>query len=269
MTDDLELWDSTREEHVNLLERFRLDGKVAVVTGAGRGIGRGIALGLADAGADVVVTARDQQELETVAGLVRDRGRRAIAVPADITAPDAINLIIETALAELGAIDSWVGNAGGGDHPGTFAFAEFPEWHWDNQIALNLRPHFVAARALVEVMGPGSSIIGIASVGGVRPAPNLAAYGAAKAALIHLTKTLAVELGPMGIRVNAVSPGKVPTGATTLIAGYPVDEIAERAKTVPLRRLGTPQDVAAAVVYLASDAGSWVTGQNLVVSGGE
>lgn len=262
-------WDTTTDERTPLLDRFRLDGKVGVVTGAGRGIGRGIVLGLADAGADVVLTARREHELAEVADLVRERGRRAVVVAGDITHEDTVPRVIEAATSELGGLDLWVSNAGGSDHPGNFAFADFPDWHWDGQIALNLRPHFVAARALADVMAPGGSIIGIASIAGIRPAVNFAGYGAAKAAMIHLTKTLSIELGRKGIRVNAVSPGNVPTEATTTIGGQSVEDIPKRTRDIPLGRLGTPQDIAAAVVYLASDAGSWVTGQNLVVSGGQ
>lgn len=269
MDDQPEFWDTTTQEQTNLLDRFRLDDKVAVVTGAGRGIGRGIALGLADAGADVVLTARREHELETVAQLIRNKGRRAATVVTDITSADAIPQIIDAAVTRLGGIDTWISNAGGSNHPGNFSFTSFPDWHWDDQIALNLRPHFIAARALTEVMQPGSSIIGIASIAGIKPAVNFAGYGAAKAAMIHLTKTLSVELGPIGIRVNAVSPGNVPTEATTTIGHQRVEDIPKGARDIPLGRLGTPQDIAAAVVYLASDAGAWVTGENLVVSGGQ
>lgn len=269
MNDAPEYWNTTTEEGANLLERFRVDDKVAVITGAGRGIGRGIALGLADAGADLVLTARRSHELDEVAELVCKKGRRAVTVVADITADGTVARVIESATTELGGIDVWVSNAGGSEHPGSFAFKDFPEWHWDGQLDLNLRPHFIAARALADVMQPGSSIIGIASIAGIRPAVNFAGYGAAKAAMIHLTKTLSIELGPLGIRANVVSPGNVPTESTTTIGHQSVADIAKRARDIPLQRLGTPQDVAAAVLYLASPAGAWVTGQNLVVSGGQ
>ncbi len=252
----------------NLMDLFRLDGAVAVVTGAGRGIGRGIALGLADAGADVVITARREHELDEVAGLIAARGRRAIKVVADITADDTVPRLVDAALG-LGSLDVWVSNAGTSDHPGNFAFEEFPLWHWDAQIALNLRPHFVAASACATVMKPGSSIIGISSIASLRPAVNFAAYGAAKAGMNHLAVTMATELGPKGIRANVVSPGSVPTESTRTI-GHVTDEMLPAvAQRIPIRRLGTPTDIAAAVVWLASPAGSWVTGQNIVVSGGQ
>ena len=252
----------------DLMALFRLDGGVAVVTGAGRGIGRGIALGLADAGADVVVTARREHELDEVAAQIATRGRRAVKVVADITAADTVPRLVAAAVDELGGLDVWVSNAGTSDHPGNFAFAEFPDWHWDAQLALNLRPHFVAARACADVMGPGSSIIGISSIASLRPAVNFAAYGAAKAGMNHLAVTLATELGPKGIRANVVSPGNVPTESTFTIGGVTEEMLPAIAQRIPIRRLGTPTDIAAAVVWLASPAGSWVTGQNIVVSGG-
>ncbi len=253
----------------DLLSLFRLDGAVAVVTGAGRGIGRGIALGLADAGADVVVTARREHELDEVVARIAERGRRAVKVVADITEADTVPRLLDAAIQQLGGLDIWVSNAGTSDHPGNFAFSEFPDWHWDGQLALNLRPHFVAARACSEVMAPGSSIIGISSIASLRAAVNFAGYGAAKAAMNHLAVTMATELGPKGIRSNVVSPGNVPTESTRVIGGVSDDMLPAIAQRIPLRRLGTPSDIAAAVVWLASPAGSWVTGQNIVVSGGQ
>ena len=253
----------------DLMALFRVDGAVAVVTGAGRGIGRGIAIGLADAGADLVVTARREHELDEVIGQIERRGRRAIKIVADITDADTVPRLVDAALASFGSIDVWVSNAGTSEHQGHFAFADFPEWHWDAQLALNLRPHFVAARACSDAMRPGSSIIGISSIASLRPAINFAAYGAAKAAMNHLAVTMANELGPKGIRANVVSPGNVPTESTRTIGGVTDEMLPAIAQRIPLRRLGTPTDIAAAVVWLASPAGSWVTGQNIIVSGGQ
>jgi NAD(P)-dependent dehydrogenase (short-subunit alcohol dehydrogenase family) len=163
----------------------------------------------------------------------------------------------------------WVSNAGGSEHQGHFPFKDFPEWHWDAQIALNLRPHFRAARACMEVMQPGSSLIGISSIAALRPAVNFAAYGAAKAGMNQMAITLTAELGPRGIRCNSVSPGNVPTESTYTIGKATDESLAAAERMIPLRRLGTPSDIAAAVVWLASPAGSWVSGQNIVVSGGQ
>ena len=159
-------------------------------------------------------------------------------------------------------------NAGGSEHKGTYRVTDMPDEHWDAQLALNLRPHFVAAKACAEVMGPGSSLIGISSTSALGPSPRFAAYGAAKAGMQQLTQTLAIELAPKGIRANALAVGIVPTESLRTIGGIQDDDLPELAKSVPLGRLGDPSDVAAAAVYLASPAASWVTGQTLAVSGG-
>jgi len=264
-------WTHTPKDpaEADLMKLFRVDGRVAVVTGAGRGIGRGIALGLADAGADVIITARREHELDEVAARIAERGRRAIKIVADITAEDTVPRVIDAAMSNFGQLDAWISNAGGSEHQGNFPFKDFPDWHWDAQIALNLRPHFVAARACMQVMKPGSSLIGISSIAALRPAVNFAAYGAAKAGMNSLAHTLSVELGGMGIRANVVSPGNVPTESTYTIGGRTEAQVEASAQGIPIKRLGTPTDIAAAIVWLVSPAGSWVTGQNIVVSGGQ
>ena len=223
---------------------------------------------IADAGAAVVITARDEQRLKGVATAIRKRGGKCSIIVGDITAEATIEQLISHAMEEYGKLDIWVSNAGTSDHPGSFTFEEFPSWHWDQQIALNLRPHFIAAKACAEVMQSGSSIIGISSIAGMRPAVRFAAYGAAKAGMNNLTETLSIELAPKGIRANAVSPGQVPTEATTRVGGIPPEQFESLASYIPLQRVGRPIDIASAVLYLVSDAGSWVTGQNLVVAGG-
>ena len=223
---------------------------------------------IADAGAAVVITARDEQRLKGVATAIRKRGGKCSIIVGDITAEATIEQLISHAMEEYGKLDIWVSNAGTSDHPGSFTFEEFPSWHWDQQIALNLRPHFIAAKACAEVMQSGSSIIGISSIAGMRPAVRFAAYGAAKAGMNNLTETLSIELAPKGIRANAVSPGQVPTEATTRVGGIPPEQFESLASYIPLQRVGLPIDIASAVLYLVSDAGSWVTGQNLVVAGG-
>ena len=252
----------------NLIEQFRTDGKVAVVTGASRGIGEGIAIGLADAGASVILTARDQERLHQVSETITQRGGTCSVIVGDITEEKTIEGLITHATDNYGSLDIWVSNAGTSDHPGHFTFEEFPTWHWDQQIALNLRPHFIAAKHCSEVMKPGSSIIGISSRASLRAAVRFAGYGAAKAGMNNLSQTLAIELAPKGIRSNIVSPGQVPTEATTRVGGVPPEKFSELAAAIPLQRVGTPQDIAGAVLYLVSEAGSWVTGQNLVVDGG-
>lgn len=253
----------------NMGDLFRMDGRVAVVTGAGRGIGRGIALGMADAGATVIVTSRSTDELDSAVAEITDRGGKAIAHTADILAPTSIDEIVAQAMTDHGRLDCWVSNAGTSDTPGGHSTLTFPTDHWDSQIQLNLRPHFLAAKACAEVMQSGASLIGISSIASLRPALGFAAYGAAKSGMNNLSVTLAAELGPRGIRSNVVSPGNVPTRATTTVGGADPAAIPDMAKAIPLRRLGKPSDIAAACVWLASDAGSWVTGQNIVVAGGQ
>lgn len=252
----------------SLLDRFRLDGRVAVVTGSGRGIGRGIALGLAEAGADVVVTARRVEEIDAVVEEIRARGRLAIGVAGDVTDDAFVADLVRRTVDELGRLDVWVSNAGGSEHKGNYRFLDMPVAHWDAQLELNLRPHFVAAQSCAGVMGPGSSLIGISSTASLGPSPGYAAYGAAKAGMNQLTQTLAVELAPAGIRANALAVGIVPTESLRTIGGITDEQLPQLAKAVPLGRLGEPADVAAAIVYLASPAGSWVTGQTIAVSGG-
>jgi len=252
----------------SLLDRFRLDGSVAVVTGSGRGIGRGIAIGLAECGADVVITARRTNEIDEVVAEVEARGRRALGVAGDITDAEVVRSLVSQTVAEMGRLDIWVSNAGGSEHKGNFPTLEMPDEHWDAQFALNLRPHFIAAKACAEVMAPGSSLIGISSTTTLGPSPRYGAYGAAKAGMNHLTRTLSIDLAPKKIRANAIAVGIVPTESLFTIGGADEAALAAMTRSVPLGRLGDPSDVAAAVVYLASPAGEWVTGQTLVVNGG-
>lgn len=250
-----------------ILDLFRLDSRVAVVTGSGRGIGRGIALGLADAGADVVLTARREAELEQVAAEVRARGRRAVVHPGDLR--DGISeQIAARAVAELGRLDVWVNNAGGADDPSVEPLASTSDDKLRSFLELNLVAAFQGMKAAVRHMGEGSSIVNIASGAGMRAAPNTGSYGASKAALLNMTATMAAELAPRRIRVNAVSPGMIPTEAFFDVLRFTEADLPALARKVPLGRLGTPEDIAAAVVYLCSPAASWMTGQNLFISGG-
>lgn len=260
--------DTATSASGSLADRFKMDGMVAVITGSGRGIGRGIALGVADMGADVVITARRQNEIDAVVGEVEARGRRALGVAGDITDAGFVRDLVARTVSEMGRLDVWVSNAGGSEHKGNFPTLEMPDEHWDAQLALNLRPHFIAAKACAEVMQPGSSIIGISSTASLGPSQNYAAYGAAKAGMNQLTRTLAVDLGPKGIRANALAVGIVPTESMYTIGGATDADIPMMVKSIPLGRVGEPLDVAAAVAYLSSPAGSFVTGQTIAVAGG-
>ncbi len=256
--------------NADLLDQFRLDDHVAVVTGGGRGIGRGIAYGLAASGADVVVTARRQHEIEETADGVRSLGRRALAVTGDITDGEFVEALAEQAKTEMGRVTIWVSNAGGADDRTPRHLAEMPDRQWDYQLDLNLRAVFTGARAAAKVLDDGGSIINISSGAARKGSPNNGPYAVAKAGVDSLTMTLSLELAPRGIRVNGVAPGPVPTEVFMEFFGATEDDLPAMAEKwgIPLGRLGTPEDVATAVVFLASPAASWVTGQTLLVNGG-
>jgi NAD(P)-dependent dehydrogenase (short-subunit alcohol dehydrogenase family) len=250
---------------VALLDRFRLDDQVAVVTGAGQGIGRAIAWGLADAGCDVAVNARRRGDLEQTAMGIEERGRRALIADADIR--DFSEELATRTVDELGRLDVWVSNVGGSDEKTVRELVDTPDDTWRSQLELNLTTAFQGAKAAAHRMADGGVIVNIASGAGMRGSPRTGPYAAAKAGMLNLTQTLALELAPKGIRVNAVSPGPVITEGFLEVLGVS-DRLDELARTIPLGRVGTPDDIAAAVVYLASPAASWVTGQNLLVAGG-
>jgi NAD(P)-dependent dehydrogenase (short-subunit alcohol dehydrogenase family) len=253
---------------MGILELFRVDGAVAVVTGSGRGIGRAIAIGLAEAGADVVVTSRRAHEVAEVAAAVRGLGRRALELPGDLKEPGRPRLLAEAALAEFGRLDIWVNNAGGTDDAHVQPLTVTTDDQLRDMLELNLVAALAGAREAALRMSRGGAIVNIASGAGMRAAPNTGAYAASKAALLNLTQTLAAELAPAGIRVNAVSPGMVPTESFYRVLQFTEADLAQLATTVPLGRMGTPEDMAAAVLYLASPAAGWVTGQNILVGGG-
>jgi NAD(P)-dependent dehydrogenase (short-subunit alcohol dehydrogenase family) len=250
---------------VSLLDGFRMDGQVAVVTGSGQGIGRAIAWGFADAGCDVVVNARRRGDLEVTAAGVEERGRRALIADADIR--DFSETLADRTVDEFGRLDVWVNNVGGSDEKTVRELVETPDEIFRSQLELNLTSAFQGAKAAATRMPSGGVIINISSGAGTRGSPRTGPYAAAKAGLNNLTQTLALELAPRGIRVNAVAPGPVATEAFREILGVS-DRLEELAATIPLGRLGTPDDIAAAVLYLASPAAAWVTGQNLLVAGG-
>lgn len=250
---------------MSLLDQFRMDGQVAVVTGSGQGIGRGIAWGLADAGCDVVINARRQADLDVTAAGIEERGRRVLVFAADIR--DRSEELADLTLAEFGRLDIWVNNVGGSDEKQTRALVDTPDEIFRSQLELNLTTAFQGAKAAASRMPDGGSIINIASGAGMRGSPFTGPYAAAKAGMLNMTETLSLELGPRKIRCNAVSPGPVVTEAFTEVLGTGGHEEAIAA-TIPLGFLGTPDDIAAAVVYLASPAAKWVTGRNILAAGG-
>lgn len=257
---------------MSIIDSFRLDGQVAVVTGGGRGIGEGIALGLAEAGADVVVAARRTNEIEAVAEKVRALGRRALAVTTDMMEIEQVQALAEKTASDLGGLSCWVSNAGGADDRVPRTLLDMPERQWDFQMNLNLKAVWTGAQAAGNIMkdNGGGTIINISSQVANRPSSHNGPYAVAKSGVNNLTQTLAVEMAPLGIRVNSVSPGPIPTEVFLEFLNMTEDDIPKMGKmfNVPLGRVGTPEDIAPAVVYLASPASSWMTGQDVVVNGG-
>jgi len=247
-------------------ELFDLTGHVAVITGGGRGIGEGIAVAFAEAGAAVVVAARRTQEIERVAASIVDAGGRALAVTTDVTDDDAVEALARAAVAEFGKLTIWVNNAGGS--PLTVPAAELPRDEWDRTLALNLTAVYVGCLTAKRHMETGS-IINITSGAGSGPVPGSVHYGASKAGTNSITWTLSAEFAP-DIRVNAVAPGAIPTEVMLTAIGHDESELDQVLDkwNIPMGRLGTPQDIGAACLYLASDAASWVTGEIVRVGGG-
>jgi len=255
---------------MTVLDRFALTGGAAVVTGGGRGIGEGIAIALAEAGCDIVLTARRENEINAVAERVRALGRRAVAIPGDITNGAFVDALAEQTKAELGKLTIWVSNAGGADDRTPRHLADMPDAQWDYQLDVNLRAVFTGARAAARVIDDGGSIINISAGAALKGSPNNGPYAVAKAGVDSLTRTLSIELASRKIRVNGVAPGPVPTEVFMEFFGATEEDLPKMAQQwgVPLGRLGTPEDVGNAVVFLASPAASWVTGQTLLVNGG-
>jgi NAD(P)-dependent dehydrogenase (short-subunit alcohol dehydrogenase family) len=249
---------------MTVTDMFRLEDRVAIVTGASSGLGVAFAQGLAEAGADVVLGARRVDRLEDTATLVRKAGRRALAVATDVADPASCTALVEAAMAEFGRVDVLVNNAGIGT--AVPATRESPE-QFRSVIDVNLNGCYWMAQACGRVMQPGSSIINISSVLGLTTAglPQ-AAYAASKAGLIGLTRDLAQQwTGRKGIRVNAIAPGFF---ASEMTEQYPDGYLESQEGRIPVGRKGDPAELAATVVFLASDAAGYVTGQTLPVDGG-
>lgn len=246
---------------------FRLDGRCALVTGGSRGIGRSVALALARAGADVAVVSRKTQALESVADEVRAFGRRALAVTAHLGHRPDIDRLFETTLEAFGRLDVLVNNAA--TNPVFGPLLDIEEDAWDRIMALNVKGYLLAAQRAARAMAPAGRgvIVNVASTAGLRASPGLGAYSVSKAAVIMLTRVLGRELGPLGIRVNGIAPALIETRFSEALWKNP-EILSGYLKSTPLGRAGQPEEVAGAVVYLCSDAASYVTGQTLLLDGG-
>jgi NAD(P)-dependent dehydrogenase (short-subunit alcohol dehydrogenase family) len=249
---------------VSVLDKFRMDGRVVVVTGASSGLGVYFAKAFAEAGADVVLAARRVEKLAQAADLVAAAGRVGLPVATDIADPDAATAMVEAAMERFGRVDVLINNAGiGTAHPAT---RETPE-QFREVIDVNLNGAYWAAQACGRVMQAGSSIVNISSILGLTTAglPQ-AAYAASKAGLIGLTRDLAQQWGGRkGIRVNAIAPGFFASEMTEQYRPGYLESVSGR---IVLGKMGDPEDLAASVLWLASDAGGYVTGQTIAVDGG-
>jgi NAD(P)-dependent dehydrogenase (short-subunit alcohol dehydrogenase family) len=245
-----------------------LDGKVALVTGASKGIGRAIALGLAEDGADVSLAARGAEDLEKAAREVEERGRRALAVPADVTDAEQCRTLVERTTSELGSLDILVNNAGAAPFLSGFESARLEGWekYFRTTFTSAVYCSHAAAPALLA-KGTGC-VINVASVAAFIASPGLTYYAAAKAAMISFTKTLAREWAAQGVRVNAIAPGFVETDMNVVSRQDPGFYDAIRSQ-IPLGRWGAPDEVAGVARFLASDAAAWMTGSVVVIDGGQ
>jgi NAD(P)-dependent dehydrogenase (short-subunit alcohol dehydrogenase family) len=255
-------------EGLTVMNLFDLTGKNAFVTGASRGIGRSIAVGLAAAGADVALVARSEDGLAETAADITALGRKAFVIPADVTGQEAVADAAAAAIDQLGCVDIVVNNAGGSNF--MVGFRDLRLTGWDKLMRLNLDSavyvcHAFAGHLLERRQG---SVINVASVAGIMGSPFLSPYGAAKAGLISLTKSLAVEWGAEGVRVNALCPGWTATELNRNLWEDP-DAGPATIATVPMRRWGTAEEMAGPAVFLASPASSYMTGQVLLVDGGQ
>ncbi len=250
------------------IDKYRLDGKVALITGGSRGIGRATALGFAEAGANVAIASRKLPDLENVAKEIKNLGRKALPIAAHVGRMEDINNLVSKVTDEFGKIDILVNNAG--TSPALASSLEVDERLWDSILNLNLKGLFFLSQAAAKVMKEhgGGKIINVASMDGFKPEPNIGTYAISKAGVIMVTKVMALELAQYNIRVNAIAPGNVHTrlGDSRFLA-MPEYE-GEMIKRTPLGRIADPDDMVGAMIYLASDASSFVTGECIIVAGG-
>jgi NAD(P)-dependent dehydrogenase (short-subunit alcohol dehydrogenase family) len=250
-----------------MLPSFRVENKIAIVTGAGRGIGRALAVGLADSGADVVLLSRTEKDLQETASLIESKGQRALIIPTDVTKRDEVHSAINMVLEKWGRIDILINNAGMNIRSQAL---QVTDQEWQTIMDTNLKSAFMVSQEVGQAMkesGNGGKIVNITSVAGHVALRTGVVYAATKAALIQMTKVLAMEWGRYGIHVNAIGPWyfKTPLTEKLLADQTYVDEILA---VTPLKRIGELPELVGPVVFLASDAANYITGQTLFVDGG-
>ena len=245
---------------------LRLDDKVAVVTGASRGIGRAIADAFADAGASVALASRTQADLDAVAEAIRQRGGRALAVAAHTGSDEAVAALVERVTDEWGGVDVLVNNAATNPHYGPVLSSD--AGHWDKTYDVNVKGYFRMVQACAPSMAErGGSVVNVASVAGERPLPGMGVYCVSKAAVLMLTEVLAAELAP-AVRVNAIVPGFVKTAFSSVL--WQDEGNAKQLKRmIPQGRIAEPEELAPLALYLASDASRFVTGARFRIDGGQ
>lgn len=251
------------------LSMFSLEGKVALVTGASRGIGRAVSIGFAKAGARVVLSSRKQADLDNVAAEIKKLGGEALPIAAHAAKADEINNVVSAIVAKYGKIDILFNNAGTSPAVGPIIDAE--ERLWDSVMNLNLRGYWLMAKAVAKIMidrKNGGSIINCGSVDAIRPEKYVGVYAISKAGVVMLTKVLASELGEYNIRVNSLCPGATRTKLVESQFVIWPDKLQEFKKHIPLRRMAEPEEMVGACIYMASDAASYLTGHEIIVDGG-
>lgn len=257
-----------RKCSMNVRQMFDLTGKVALITGASRGIGEAIAVSYAQAGARVVLASRKQAELDNVAQRIREAGGDALPIAAHTGDLAAITAVVEEAVSKYGGIDMVVNNAATNPHFGPILTAE--ESHWDKILDVNVKGYFRVVKACAESLKArgGGKVINIASVAGLEPQLMMGVYSVSKAAVLMLTKVLAMELAQFNIQVNAIAPGFVKTKFSSALWQNPqINDVVTR--LIPQRRMAEPEEIAGLALYLAAPASSFVTGSIFSIDGGQ
>ena len=256
-----------KPQRQSFLKKFRVDGKVALITGGSRGIGKCIALALAEAGADIVLAARKLPDLEATAQEISKIGRKVLPVQANVRQMPEIEPLVKKAVDEFGRIDILINNAG--TNPAFGSILQVDEAVWDVVMGLNLKGYFFLSQAVAKIMRQhgGGTIVNTSSEGGIKPAVGLGVYSISKAGVIMLTQVLAAELGQYNIRANCIAPGVIRTRFSERLWADPV-RVKETLNNTALGRIAEPEEMADAVLFLASDASSYITGQCILLDGG-